>query len=79
MPVQFHGDGGCFADIIATSKSPRFNPSTMLIFNRAKEIDDEEYRLFGTPSSSSSNSPQEIDDESSEDETDDDTGTFFHL
>ena len=58
-------------------KSLEFNPSTTLTFNHAKEIDDEEYRLFGTPSSSSLSSPQQSDDELSEDEMDDDTGTFF--
>ena len=63
MQVQVPGDGSCFEDIMATSKSPKFNPSTMLTFNHAKEIDNEEYRLFGTPSLSSSNSPQQSDDE----------------
>ena len=78
VQVKFLDDGSCFEDIMATSKSPEFNPLTTLNFNHAKETDDEEYRLFGTPSSSSSSSPQQSDDESSdEDEMDDDTGPFF--
>ena len=78
VEVQFRSDGSCFEDIMPTSKSPKLNPSTTVTFNHAKEIDDEEYRLFGTPSSSSSsNSLQQSDDKSSEDEMDDDTGTFF--
>ena len=26
VQVQFRGDGSCFEDIMATSKSPKFNP-----------------------------------------------------
>ena len=69
-----------FQNCMPTPQSPEFNPSTMVTFKHAKETDDEEYRLFGTPSSSSLSSPQRSDKESSddEDEMDDDTGMSFN-
>ena len=67
-------------DFKISPQSPEFNPSTTVTFKHVKETDDEEYRLFGTPSCSSSSSPQHSDKESSDDENemDDDTSMSFN-
>ena len=69
-----------FQNCMPTPQSPEFNRLTMVTFKHAKETDDEEYRLFGTPSCSSSSSPKRSDNESSDDEDkmDDDTGMSFN-
>ena len=69
-----------FQNCVPTPQSPEFNQLTMVTFKHVKETDDEEYRLFGTPSSSSLSSPQCSDNKSSddEDEMDDDTGMSFN-
>ena len=59
--------------------SPVFNPSCVLDIQHEEEKgdDDEEYRLFGTPSNSPRSSNDAIDSDDGEDEMDDDAGTLF--
>ena len=73
--------------------SPEFNPSTIINVNNQGNLDDEEYRLFGTRSLSDSSEDlvQEVkvdddddhsnddadDDDDDDEEMDDDAGTLF--
>ena len=48
-----------FGNSMPVGNSPEFNPSIIITINNEKNVDDEEYRLFGMPSSISSSSSEE--------------------
>ena len=47
-------DDEIFENSMSIGNLPEFNPSTIINVNNQENLDDEEYRLFGTPSSSDS-------------------------
>ena len=47
-------DDEIFENSMPMGNSPEFSPSTVINVNNQENLDDEEYRLFGTPSLSNS-------------------------
>ena len=65
-------DDEIFKNSMPIGNSPEFNPSTIINVNNQENLDDEEYRLFGTPSSSDSSSSEDLVEELKFDDGDDD-------
>ena len=65
-------DDEIFENSMPIGNSPEFNPSTIINVNNQENLDDEEYRLFGTSSFSNSSSSEDLVEELKVDDGDDD-------
>ena len=72
-------DDKIFENSMPIGNLPEFNPSTIINVNNQENLDDEEYRLFGTPSSSDSEDLVEevnkVDDDDNDHDDNDDAAT----